>query len=151
MCVAVLNRAAFDLRERRIVQKASNRREMCETRQSVVAGLEFESLNFFPLFLQSLLDTISTFTRSRSPQSTTEKQSQLQTSRPKMASAFTPAQQSVLKAICDAAFQGHSQDEVERVRRNIEGSATPEQLENREPSSPSSSFPSIPTFRNIAR
>lgn len=47
-----------------------------------------------------------------------------------MASAFTPAQQSVLAAICDAAFQRHSQEEVPRIRRNIEGTATPEQLEN---------------------
>ncbi|GAA5893640.1 uncharacterized protein JCM6883_003589 [Sporobolomyces salmoneus] len=47
-----------------------------------------------------------------------------------MASAFTPGQQAVLRAICDAAFQGHSQEEVDRIRQNIQGTATPEQLEN---------------------
>ncbi|GAA5874602.1 hypothetical protein JCM16303_002918 [Sporobolomyces ruberrimus] len=47
-----------------------------------------------------------------------------------MASAFTPAQQSVLKAICDAAFRGHSQEEVDRIKERIQATASTEQLEN---------------------
>jgi len=47
-----------------------------------------------------------------------------------MASSFTPAQQSVLAAICDAAFQGHSQEEVEKIKSSIAGTATAEQQEH---------------------
>ncbi|GAA6059993.1 hypothetical protein JCM10212_001151 [Sporobolomyces blumeae] len=47
-----------------------------------------------------------------------------------MASAFTPAQQSVLAAICDAAFQGHSPEDADNILQALGPHATQEQRDN---------------------
>ncbi|GAA5959307.1 hypothetical protein JCM21900_003924 [Sporobolomyces salmonicolor] len=48
------------------------------------------------------------------------------------AANFTPAQQAVLAAVCDAAFRGHSEADADSIMEKVRatGTATPEQVQN---------------------